>query len=133
MHGPDDYTYAIWPVVICSQFVQAFSVITACIPYMKPFFSSLESGMIRSDDSRRLPTKLQTYEHGRSTVKRRNFVPGIALKSFGKGSSVTESASAMTERGDALPDYRTNKNQDHQVSETASQGSQARMIRPASS
>lgn len=33
--------------------VQNLSVITACIVYLKPFFESLETGMIRSDNLRR--------------------------------------------------------------------------------
>ena len=48
-----DPNYDAWSVVICTQFVQAFSIVAACVPYLKPFFLSLESGMIRSDDLRR--------------------------------------------------------------------------------
>jgi len=33
--------------------VQNLGIITACIPYIKPFLESLESGMIRTDDLRR--------------------------------------------------------------------------------
>lgn len=32
---------------------QSLSNVTACIPHLKPFYESLESGMIRSDDMRR--------------------------------------------------------------------------------
>jgi hypothetical protein len=32
---------------------QSLSTVTACIPRLKPFYESLESGMIRSDDMRR--------------------------------------------------------------------------------
>ncbi|MCJ1356153.1 MAG: hypothetical protein MMC33_006147 [Icmadophila ericetorum] len=49
-----DYTFAAWPAVLCSVVVQGFSIITACIPYLKPFLESLESGLIRSDDLRRM-------------------------------------------------------------------------------
>lgn len=52
-----DRTFTTWTVVICSQFIQALSIITACVPYLKPFFSSLETGMIRIDDSRRLESR----------------------------------------------------------------------------
>ncbi|KAL9611263.1 MAG: hypothetical protein Q9167_004089 [Letrouitia subvulpina] len=49
----DDPPFNHWPLVVATQAVQALSIITACVPYLKPFFESLESGMIRSDDLRR--------------------------------------------------------------------------------
>lgn len=49
----DDPPFNRWPLVVATQAVQALSIITACVPYLKPFFESLESGMIRSDDLRR--------------------------------------------------------------------------------
>ncbi|KAI9881206.1 MAG: hypothetical protein M1830_007184 [Pleopsidium flavum] len=48
-----DATFDLWPLVLCTQVVQNMSIITACIPYLKPFLESLESGMMRSDDLRR--------------------------------------------------------------------------------
>ena len=38
---------------MCNQLVQNLGIITACVPYIKPFLESLESGMIRTDDLRR--------------------------------------------------------------------------------
>ena len=46
-------TLDFWSAAVCTQVVQSVSLITACIPYLKPFFESLESGMIRSDLRRR--------------------------------------------------------------------------------
>lgn len=37
-------TLDMWPAWICTQLVQALAIITACIPYLKPFMDSLESG-----------------------------------------------------------------------------------------
>ncbi|KAL9000337.1 MAG: hypothetical protein Q9169_001054 [Polycauliona sp. 2 TL-2023] len=51
--GSSDRTFMMWPVVLCAQAVQSLSIITACIPCLKPFLESLESGMIRVDDLRR--------------------------------------------------------------------------------
>ena len=51
--GTDNRTFEMWPVVLCAQIVQSLSIITACIPCLKPFLESLESGMLRSDDLRR--------------------------------------------------------------------------------
>ena len=51
--GTNDRTFKMWPVVILAQTVQSLSIITACIPCLKPFLESLESGMLRIDDLRR--------------------------------------------------------------------------------
>ncbi|KAL8695664.1 MAG: hypothetical protein Q9224_003251 [Gallowayella concinna] len=48
-----DMTFKTWPTVLSAQMVQSLSIITACIPSLKPFLESLESGMLRSDDLRR--------------------------------------------------------------------------------
>ncbi|KAL8726982.1 MAG: hypothetical protein Q9166_006345 [cf. Caloplaca sp. 2 TL-2023] len=48
-----DETFKMWPVVLSAQGVQSLSIITACVPCLKPFLESLESGMLRSDDLRR--------------------------------------------------------------------------------
>lgn len=56
--GSQDPSLNFWPTAICTQAVLNLSIITACIPYLKPFFESLESGMIRSDDLRRRGMKL---------------------------------------------------------------------------
>ncbi|KAI4231320.1 MAG: hypothetical protein L6R40_007765 [Gallowayella cf. fulva] len=57
-----DVSYHLWPEIVCTQVVQSLSIMTACVPYLKPFFDSLESGMIRSDDLRwrRGPDSLYT-------------------------------------------------------------------------
>ena len=56
------------------QLVQSFSIIFACIPYLKPFFASLESGLIRSDDTRRREgrTSLFSYRFPSKGRSRRN-------------------------------------------------------------
>lgn len=46
---------------MASQFAQALSIITACVPYLKPFFASLQTGMIRTDDLRRRVGKTKGY------------------------------------------------------------------------
>lgn len=45
-----------WAVLLCTQVVQCFSIISACFLYLKPFLDSVESGFIRSDDIRRRGT-----------------------------------------------------------------------------
>jgi hypothetical protein len=48
-----DPTFDLWPMWICTQLVQALAIITACVPYLKPFMDSLESGGFRADDQKR--------------------------------------------------------------------------------
>lgn len=52
-YSSDDFTFAVWPAVVCAQFVASMSIVTASVPYLQPFFKSLQSGMIRTDDTRR--------------------------------------------------------------------------------
>ncbi|OCL01218.1 hypothetical protein AOQ84DRAFT_268980, partial [Glonium stellatum] len=49
-----DLTHDIWKTALCAQFVQNLSVIASSIPYLKPFYMGIESGLIRNDDLRRL-------------------------------------------------------------------------------
>lgn len=51
-----DPTFDLWPLWVCTQLVQALAIITTCIPYLKPFMDSLESGGYRADDQRRRGT-----------------------------------------------------------------------------
>ncbi|KAJ3496005.1 hypothetical protein NLG97_g2980 [Lecanicillium saksenae] len=44
-------TFEFWPPVIIKQVVQCLSIATACIPYLKPFLDSLESGQMRAGDA----------------------------------------------------------------------------------
>jgi len=53
IRNSSDLTFDMWTVVVSTLFVQSFSIITASIPYLKPFFANLESGMLRTDDLRR--------------------------------------------------------------------------------
>lgn len=43
----------MWQAVVAAQVVQCLSIVTACVPYLKPFLDSLESGQMRADDLRR--------------------------------------------------------------------------------
>jgi hypothetical protein len=39
-----------WLTTIAIMLVENLSIITACVPYLKPFLESLEPGLIRNDD-----------------------------------------------------------------------------------
>ena len=80
--GSADRTFTTWTVVICSQFIQALSIITACVPYLKLFFSNLETGMIRTDDSRRLESRSRPSKQ-RSKARRKKSALSTKLRSSG--------------------------------------------------
>lgn len=48
-----DPTFDLWKSTLVMQVVQSLSILTACIPILKPFLDSLESGQLRADDLRR--------------------------------------------------------------------------------
>ncbi|KAH8660814.1 hypothetical protein BGZ60DRAFT_530820 [Tricladium varicosporioides] len=48
-----DVSLDSWKLAIATQLMQCLSITTACIPYLRPFLDSLESGLLRSDDLRR--------------------------------------------------------------------------------
>jgi len=45
----EDQTFDLWTVVLTTSIVQTLSLVAACIPYLKPFMVSLETGMLRAD------------------------------------------------------------------------------------
>ncbi|CAD6571497.1 MAG: hypothetical protein ASARMPREDX12_008311 [Alectoria sarmentosa] len=51
--GSEDRTFTAWSAAVCALFVQSLSIVTACVPYLKPLLVALQSGMIRPDDIRR--------------------------------------------------------------------------------
>ncbi|KAL8868788.1 MAG: hypothetical protein Q9174_004752, partial [Haloplaca sp. 1 TL-2023] len=48
----DDVGFETWHKHICTPIVQGLGIITACLPYFRPFFDSVESAMIRSQEMR---------------------------------------------------------------------------------
>ncbi|KAH8667645.1 hypothetical protein BGZ60DRAFT_528935 [Tricladium varicosporioides] len=46
----NDPLFETWLVAVASSTSLNLGIITACVPYLKPFLDGLESGMIRSDD-----------------------------------------------------------------------------------
>ncbi|KAH9908356.1 hypothetical protein F4778DRAFT_776656 [Xylariomycetidae sp. FL2044] len=49
----ENYILNVWKITVCAEIVQSCSIATACIPFLKPFLMSLESGFLRADDANR--------------------------------------------------------------------------------
>lgn len=49
----NQFLHNVWQTVVCQIVVQSTSIVTACIPFLKPFLVSLESGFLRADDINR--------------------------------------------------------------------------------
>jgi len=62
--GSQDPTFDFWLPAVMAEVIQSLSIVATCLPYLKPFFESLQSGMIRSDDVHR--TTGGTYGSGGS-------------------------------------------------------------------
>ncbi|KAF2188343.1 hypothetical protein K469DRAFT_703857 [Zopfia rhizophila CBS 207.26] len=65
-YSTSDPTFDKWKTAMCAQLVQNLCVISCSIPYLKPFYIGLQSGMIRSDDLRRGHTSGYATGSGRS-------------------------------------------------------------------
>ncbi|ATY60490.1 hypothetical protein A9K55_005472 [Cordyceps militaris] len=48
-----DPTFAMWELTITTAVVTCLSILAICVPNLKPFLDSLESGQLRADDLRR--------------------------------------------------------------------------------
>ncbi|KAK7398530.1 hypothetical protein QQX98_012078 [Neonectria punicea] len=69
----EDISFSLWEAAITIQLVQCLAVFTVCVPNLKPFLDSLESGQIRVDDLRRQGQSSSngypTYKQGHSGYK----------------------------------------------------------------
>ncbi|EER26073.1 hypothetical protein CPC735_002400 [Coccidioides posadasii C735 delta SOWgp] len=62
-------TFDYWQMTICTQILQSLAVVTACMPFLKPFLDSLESGLLRADDQYRRSTAKGSYRYNLSGSK----------------------------------------------------------------
>ena len=110
LSGTTDISFDLWPTVLCTQTVLTFNLVTASIPYLRPFLESLESGMLRSDDLRRRGLD-DSYGSSMSGSRKRsiftlkgsdpvgNVVPAIALRPL-NGTKHTATVETEPWRGD---------------------------------
>lgn len=62
-----DVTQSAWLPVVMNQIAQSFSITTACIPHIKRFMESLESGMIRVEDPHNVGNNVELHPTTRSS------------------------------------------------------------------
>ena len=69
-----DPAFSLWLVIICTQVEQSLGIITACIPYLKPFLPRISSGMLGNEDIRRRNARDKHHHHAifgpQYTIKR---------------------------------------------------------------
>lgn len=120
-----DATFDMWPALLSAEIVQSLSIITACVPCLKPFVESLESGMIRSDDLRRRGIG-GIYGFGSHNLN------DLSSKSSGKREQPRQlSDPSNTRHFSRLPDVSTvvSVNNEDRERDSDSQNSSARIIR----
>ncbi|KAL9079934.1 MAG: hypothetical protein Q9157_001226 [Trypethelium eluteriae] len=55
--GSSTPSEALWPWVLMTQIIQFVTIISACVPYLRPLLTSYPSGMFTNDEIRRKRTK----------------------------------------------------------------------------
>lgn len=66
-------TSDIFPWILCAQIVQTISIITSCIPYLRPLLDAFPSGMMVNDDLNRHGTS-SNYLNGYTKRSDHNYV-----------------------------------------------------------
>ena len=140
LSGTTDITFDLWPTVLCTQTVLMFNLLTASIPYMRPFLESLESGMLRSDDLRRRGLD-DSYGSSSTGSRKRsiftlngphsigNVVPAIALRPL-NGTKHTAMVETEPWRGD---DVQSTSSQTRIINHTTTYEVNSEPIRASSS
>ena len=134
--GGHDPTFDLWLPTLAVQVIQNLSIITACIPYLKPFLESLETGMLGSNDHHRhrlSATYRNTDETVTSTesVSLRHSLAKI-LRGSPKVSKTSTAISLQIAAGSpqqSVTVWAGHSNNDVSPWDAASQGSQAKIIR----
>ena len=120
----NDQSFDLWPAVLCTQIVQALSITTACILYLRPFLESLESGLIRIDDLRRRGMEgVYGYRASKGTKK------GSNPMSLGSGNRVIIPSSIPLRPLQDVGNTTTVRTEDPQWEDGQSENSQTRIIK----
>ncbi|KAL8709201.1 MAG: hypothetical protein Q9220_006081 [cf. Caloplaca sp. 1 TL-2023] len=148
--GTHDLPFDLWLVALMGEVVIALSIITACIPYLKPFMEALETGMIAAggvvvtSSQAQSPSAYGYYrQNSTSNVKKFGNMskkgsrtqlatdPGVRMDNFGY--AVTAGCAERDyDRRDQSTAHTIIESKGHRGgrdSDTESQGSQSRIIR----
>jgi hypothetical protein len=98
--GASDASFSAWEASVAMQLVQCLAIFTVCVPNLKPFLDSLESGQIRVDDLRRQGksrsnNSYPSYRRGHSGNKS---APSSSLGSRGRGGEALDTTTASSHR-----------------------------------
>ncbi|KAK2616280.1 hypothetical protein QQS21_000714 [Conoideocrella luteorostrata] len=63
-----DQTFELWPPTIIIQVIQCMSILTTCVPNLKPFLDSVESGQMHAGDLRQTRSKNSASRSGNATT-----------------------------------------------------------------
>lgn len=137
LHDYSDLIFHLWPVAVCNLIVENLSITTACIPYLKPFIQSLESGMLRTDDLRR--RGLSTAPGSESNTKQGHQLENLSSPfkpMFPNHQTKPQQSAAITANSTGFPEQhattitsaRGGRNNQHGW-DTESQKSSSRMIK----
>ncbi|ORY18369.1 hypothetical protein BCR34DRAFT_342871 [Clohesyomyces aquaticus] len=91
VYASPDPTFDTWERTVCLQVVQNLSVNACSIPYLKPFYMGIQSGLIRSDDLRRAGSSGAEYtqmsKDGQVSSKSDNGIVVSSPKPTSRGAS----------------------------------------------
>ncbi|KAL9113473.1 MAG: hypothetical protein Q9227_002514 [Pyrenula ochraceoflavens] len=121
-----------WPQTVTAQVVQSLNIVTVCIPYLRPFYESLQSGMLGADDLRRRKVS-DTHGHGHGHGYGYGYGYGSNHSSSRKNATNNTSSSDRTRKGSEPLGNRavvelSNMGRKKDRAETGSQSSQTNMI-----
>lgn len=124
----DDPTLSLWAVTLSTQVVQCLTIIASCVPYLKPFFHSLQSGALGNDDVLR-----RTTNEDSSLAKVYRYGLGSSPKQTHLSSQASGKAKLATSLGNlGHNNYRitntTNVTTQQRDDDVVSQTSRSRMI-----
>lgn len=97
-----DATFDMWRVHIAMSVAQTLDILTACVPFLKPFIDGLESGMIKNEDLlRRTTSKATRRSEYRATTGQNPTKRGseIFLQGIWRSPRVEQTLSRASRRG----------------------------------
>lgn len=96
-------TATIWPWILCAQIVQTMSIISSCIPYLRPLLEAFPSGMMVNNDITRHATTNRSA-NGYTKRLEHNYVLRDINKNMDSESGIHSIQELHKSRNSSLPD-----------------------------